>query len=60
MRRSTVHHIGATAMPFGHTKGDVDVNVRVEATTFTAVVTVLRERFDVAQHDSFLQEMLAS
>ena len=24
-----IHHIGATAMPFGHTKGDVDLNLRV-------------------------------
>jgi GrpB-like predicted nucleotidyltransferase (UPF0157 family) len=48
-----VHHIGATAMPFGHTKGDVDVNVRVEEAKFTALVAALRERFDVAQHENW-------
>ncbi|MDQ5819816.1 MAG: GrpB family protein [Actinomycetota bacterium] len=48
-----VHHIGATAMPFGHTKGDVDVNVRVEETRFPGLVTALRERFDVAQHENW-------
>jgi GrpB-like predicted nucleotidyltransferase (UPF0157 family) len=44
-----VHHIGATAMPFGHTKGDVDVNIRADARTFSDVVTALRERFTVVQ-----------
>jgi GrpB-like predicted nucleotidyltransferase (UPF0157 family) len=44
-----LHHIGATAMPFGHTKGDVDVNVRVEQAAFAALVDRLRERLRVAQ-----------
>jgi GrpB-like predicted nucleotidyltransferase (UPF0157 family) len=48
-----VHHIGATAMPFGHTKGDVDVNIRVEAAEFPAVVASLTERFDVAQRENW-------
>ncbi|MEP6978250.1 MAG: hypothetical protein ABI948_09385, partial [Thermoleophilia bacterium] len=48
-----VHHIGATAMPFGHTKGDVDVNVRVEQAAFTTQVDALRGRFDVAQHENW-------
>ena len=49
-----VHHIGATAMRFGHTMGDVDVNVRVEEVTFTALVNALR--WDAK--NSFLQELL--
>jgi len=36
-------------MPFGHTKGDVDVNIRADARTFYDLVTALRERFTVAQ-----------
>jgi uncharacterized protein len=44
-----VHHIGATALGAGRTKGDVDVNVRVEPAAFEAVVERLRERFAVAQ-----------
>jgi GrpB-like predicted nucleotidyltransferase (UPF0157 family) len=48
-----VHHIGATAMPFGHTKGDVDVNMRVEGRTFAAVVTALRGRLAVAQPENW-------
>ena len=48
-----VHHIGATAMPFGHTKGDVDVNLRVDGPTFSTVVAALRERFDVAQPENW-------
>jgi GrpB-like predicted nucleotidyltransferase (UPF0157 family) len=48
-----VHHMGATAMPFGHTKGDVDVNVRVEGARFAALVAALEERFDVAQPENW-------
>jgi GrpB-like predicted nucleotidyltransferase (UPF0157 family) len=50
-----VHHIGATAMPFGHTKGDVDVdvNVRVEQAAFAALVVSLRERLRVAQPENW-------
>ena len=48
-----VHHIGATAMPFGQTKGDVDVNIRVDGRTFAAVLTALRERFAVAQPENW-------
>jgi GrpB-like predicted nucleotidyltransferase (UPF0157 family) len=44
-----VHHIGATALPFGHTKGDVDVNVRVEESRFSEMVAALSERVAIAQ-----------
>ncbi len=36
-------------MPFGHTKGDVDVNIRVEERTFEYAVSLLREHYEVAQ-----------
>ena len=48
-----VHHIGATAMPFGHTKGDVDVNIRVDGPAFSMVVAAFRERFDLAQPENW-------
>jgi GrpB-like predicted nucleotidyltransferase (UPF0157 family) len=48
-----VHHVGATSLPFGHTKGDVDVNVRVEPTQFEPVVKALRERLAVAQPNNW-------
>ena len=48
-----MHHIGATSLPFGHTKGDVDVNVRVEDTQFPLLVAALRERLAVAQPDNW-------
>lgn len=51
-----VHHIGATAMPFGRTKGDVDVNVRVDARAFADVVAALRENYDVAQPENWTPE----
>jgi GrpB-like predicted nucleotidyltransferase (UPF0157 family) len=50
---AAVHHIGATSMPFGRTKGDVDVNVRVDARDFADVVTALRDRYDIAQPDNW-------
>jgi GrpB-like predicted nucleotidyltransferase (UPF0157 family) len=48
-----IHHIGATALPFGHTKGDVDVNVRVAELQFPLLVAALRGRLDVAQPENW-------
>jgi GrpB-like predicted nucleotidyltransferase (UPF0157 family) len=48
-----VHHIGATSLPFGHTKGDVDVNVRVTEGQFPATVTALRARLRPAQPENW-------
>jgi GrpB-like predicted nucleotidyltransferase (UPF0157 family) len=47
--RIEIHHIGATALPFGHTKGDVDVNLRVNQSDFSRVVTFLTEHHELAQ-----------
>ncbi len=44
-----VEHIGATALPSGVTKGDVDVNVRVPPERFAHVVEVLKRNYSVAQ-----------
>jgi GrpB-like predicted nucleotidyltransferase (UPF0157 family)/GNAT superfamily N-acetyltransferase len=44
-----VEHIGATAMPNGLTKGDVDVNLRVDQDRFDQVLAALSTRFDAAQ-----------
>ena len=46
-----IHHIGATAMPFGHTKGDVDLNLRVCASDFANVADVLRRTCRAAQSE---------
>jgi GrpB-like predicted nucleotidyltransferase (UPF0157 family) len=48
-----VHHIGATSLPFGHTKGDVDVNIRVPDPRFAAAVAALRAHYDVAQPENW-------
>jgi GrpB-like predicted nucleotidyltransferase (UPF0157 family) len=37
-------------MPFGHTKGDVDVNIRVDEHAFADVVRVFSEQYEVAQY----------
>jgi len=44
-----VQHIGATSVRRGHTKGDVDIAVRVPDSAFASVVSTLRGRFAVAQ-----------
>jgi GrpB-like predicted nucleotidyltransferase (UPF0157 family) len=48
-----IHHIGATALPFGHTKGDVDVNVRVDDAHFAAAVESLSARLAIAQPENW-------
>jgi GrpB-like predicted nucleotidyltransferase (UPF0157 family) len=48
-----VHHIGATSLPFGQTKGDVDVNVRVDEAQFPMTVTTLGDRLTVAQPENW-------
>jgi GrpB-like predicted nucleotidyltransferase (UPF0157 family) len=50
---SQVHHIGATSLPFGQTKGDIDVNVRVDEAQFPLTVTALGERLTVAQPENW-------
>jgi GrpB-like predicted nucleotidyltransferase (UPF0157 family) len=53
LAHAEIHHIGATALPFGHTKGDVDVNVRVAELQFPLLVAALRGRLDVAQPENW-------
>ena len=48
-----IHHIGATALPSGHTKGDVDVNVRVDEAYFAALVDIFSARFAVTQPENW-------
>jgi GrpB-like predicted nucleotidyltransferase (UPF0157 family) len=50
-----VHHIGATSLPFGHTKGDVDVNVRVPESAFAGAARLLEERYGVAQRQNWTE-----
>jgi GrpB-like predicted nucleotidyltransferase (UPF0157 family) len=44
-----IEHIGATSMPDGLTKGDVDINIRVSQDDFPRTVETLRNHFPVAQ-----------
>ncbi len=48
-----IEHIGATSLPSGRTKGDVDVNLRVDAEQLESVIAVLGERFAVAQPENW-------
>lgn len=60
LRGLRVEHIGATAMPFGHTKGDVDVNLRVDASRFADVVEQLRATCRAAQPENWIAASFAS
>jgi predicted kinase/GrpB-like predicted nucleotidyltransferase (UPF0157 family) len=44
-----IEHVGATSMPDGVTKGDVDINIRVSPNDFPRTVERLRAVFPVAQ-----------
>ena len=48
-----VHHIGSSAIPGSLTKGDVDVNVRVEKDQFESIVKLFSKSFDVAQSENW-------
>ena len=48
-----VHHIGATALPTGLTKGDVDVNIRVGIDGFARAVQLLRRHYEPAQEHNW-------
>ena len=48
-----VHHIGATALPTGLTKGDVDVNLRIDTEAFARAVDVLRRHYEPAQEHNW-------
>jgi GrpB-like predicted nucleotidyltransferase (UPF0157 family) len=44
-----IEHVGATSMPDGVTKGDVDVNLRMHPDRFDDVIAALSTQFAVAQ-----------
>lgn len=48
-----VHHIGATAIPGGLTKGDLDVLLRVEDSEFHSAIERLRTSFAVKQAENW-------
>jgi len=50
-----IEHVGATSMPDGVTKGDVDVNIRVSSADFPAAVETLRSLYAVAQPDNWTE-----
>ena len=50
---SEIHHIGATSLPSGRTKGDVDVNVRVPEDQFAAAVEELSADLAIAQPENW-------
>jgi len=53
LAEAEIHHIGATALAFGHTKGDVDVNVRVTEANLASIVESLTARLTIAQPENW-------
>lgn len=50
---ASIHHIGSTSIPGSLTKGDLDINVRVEREAFADAVAVLSEHFAINQPDNW-------
>lgn len=50
---ASVEHVGATALPAGVTKGDVDVAMSVRAEDFAAIIGRLEERYEISQRDNW-------
>jgi GrpB-like predicted nucleotidyltransferase (UPF0157 family) len=50
-----LEHIGATSMPDGVTKGDIDINIRVLPDDFPRAVETLRGLFPVAQPQNWTE-----
>ena len=48
-----VHHIGSTAIPGSITKGDLDVNVRVEEQEFAKAVELLKAMYAINQPNNW-------
>ncbi len=52
---AVVEHVGATSLPFGVTKGDVDVAVSVRVGEFDDAVGMLRSRCEIAQAENWTE-----
>ena len=55
-----VEHIGGTSIPGLLTKGDLDINVRVEAGEYGAAVEVLKSMYDINQSENWADGDYAS
>ncbi len=48
-----VHHIAGTSIPGLLTKGDLDINIRVQQNHFNDAVTTLKEMYDINQPENW-------
>ncbi|OGM32688.1 hypothetical protein A2803_01360 [Candidatus Woesebacteria bacterium RIFCSPHIGHO2_01_FULL_44_21] len=48
-----VHHIGSTAIPNSITKGDLDINVRVNKSGFAFAVEQLKDLYEINQPENW-------
>lgn len=55
-----VHHIGSTSVSGLLTKGDLDINVRVEVDQYENAVAVLQEMYQVNQLENWAKDDYAS
>jgi GrpB-like predicted nucleotidyltransferase (UPF0157 family) len=46
---SQIEHVGGTSIPNGITKGDLDINIRVEKENFDEAVSLLKEKYVINQ-----------
>lgn len=55
----SILHVGSTAIPGSLTKGDLDINIRVEEDDFKKTVEILKSLYDIAQPQNW-SEVFAS
>jgi len=48
-----VQHVGSTPVPHSLTKGDLDINVRVEEEKFNSSIKILKRLYQVAQPENW-------
>jgi GrpB-like predicted nucleotidyltransferase (UPF0157 family) len=52
---TSTDHVGATALPTGLTKGDIDIAISVSEEQFHPFVLMLRRRYEVAQPQNWTE-----
>lgn len=53
--KADIHHIGSTAIPNAMTKGDLDLQVRVDKDDFSKAVGQLKELYKINQPDNWTE-----
>ena len=50
-----IEHIGSTAIPGSITKGDLDINVRIQEKNFNHAINVLKKLYEINQPENWTE-----